>query len=320
MSVLVVGSVAYDTVVAPAGRRDDALGGSATFFSVSGSYFAPVTLVAVVGDDFRSEDIELLRSHDVDTSGLERRPGQTFRWSGVYSTEDVNTRSTLDTQLNVFAQFAPELSDRQRRMPYLFLANIDPELQLQVLGQMVDRPRLVALDTMNFWIEGKNSSLRRVIREVDVLFIDEGEARDLSSEVNIVKAAAHIRGLGPDTVVIKRGEHGVLMFQGDAPFAAPAVPLENVMDPTGAGDSFAGGFVGYLAATGGLSPNGMRRAAVAGSVMGSFAVEGFSLDGISSLSVDDIERRFRLLTEISQFRALGDAESWPIRNRTSVGS
>ena len=314
MSILVVGSVAYDSVVTPAGSRDEALGGSATYFSVSGSFLTEVSVVAVVGDDFHSEDIGLLNSRRVDTSGLERRPGRTFRWSGVYSAEDVDTRRTLDTQLNVFADFSPTLSPEHRRLPYLFLANIDPDLQLDVLNQMETRPRLVALDTMNFWIERKNSSLRRVVRNIDVLFIDEGEARALASEVNLVKAAQHIMSLGPATVIIKRGEHGALLFHGESVFAAPAFPLEHVIDPTGAGDAFAGGFLGYMASTGDMSPDAFRRAAVMGSVMGSYAVESFSLNRLSSLTQADIEARFRALTDVTHFSPLEDGESLPWRD------
>jgi sugar/nucleoside kinase (ribokinase family) len=313
MSVLVVGSVAYDSVVTPAGSRDEGLGGSATYFSVACGYFAPVGIVAVVGDDFRSEHVELLESHKVDTLGLERREGSTFRWSGVYGAEDVNSRRTLDTQLNVFAHFSPTLSPRQRRVPYVFLANIDPDLQLDVLNQAASRPSLVALDTMDFWIEGKASALRRAIGSVDVLFVDEGEAMELAGEVNLLLAARRIKELGPGTVVIKRGEHGVLLSQDDWVFVAPAFPLEDVVDPTGAGDCFAGGFMGYLAATGDLSPDGFRRAAVLGSVMGSFAVESFSLDRVGSLTKGQIEDRFRAFTRISQFPPLNDGESIPWR-------
>ena len=309
MSILVVGSVAYDSVVTPAGSREEALGGSATYFSIASSFFTPVSVVAVVGNDFLPDHMELLKNHGVDTSGLEQLAGKSFRWSGKYSTEDVNTRLTLDTQLNVFADFSPTLRPEHRRAPYIFLANIDPDLQLDVFNQVEARPMLVALDTMNYWIEGKNSSLRRILKEIDVLFIDEGEARELAGEVNLVKAMRHIMKLGPSVAVVKRGEHGVLMFHGEWMFAAPAFPLEHVVDPTGAGDSFAGGFLGYLASSGDLSPEGFRRAAVLGSVMGSFAVESFSLDRLSSLTKADIEARFRAFTELSQFPSLGGGES-----------
>ena len=313
MSVLVVGSVAYDTVVTPVGSRNDALGGSAAYFSASCSYFAPVSVVAVVGTDFLPEHRELLSSRGVDLSGLQTAEGDTFRWSGVYSAEDVNARSTLDTQLNVFAQFAPSLTEEQRRAPHLFLANVDPDLQRGVLDQMESRPKLVGLDSMNFWIERKNSSLRSVISGADVVFMDEGEARSLASEVNLVKSAHRMMDFGTEAVVIKRSGHGVLMQHGDALFAAPAVPLENVVDPTGAGDAFAGGFMGYLSATGDASPAGFRRAAVMGTVMGSFAVESFSLDRLTSLTADDIEGRFRELTKLVQFESIEEGGPLPLR-------
>ena len=309
MSVLVVGSVAYDSVVTPSGSRQDSLGGSATFFSVASSYFTDVSVVAVVGDDFKSKDIDFMKKHGVDVSGLEVcQGGKTFRWSGVYS-EDVNTRETLETQLNVFADFSPKIHCEQKRTPFLFLANIDPDLQFSVLSQMDKRPQLVALDSMNYWIEGKNCSLNKVIESVDLLFVDEGEARAIASEFNLIRCAEHIMGLGPQTIVIKRGEHGVLVFHGSVIFSVPGFPLTNPLDPTGAGDSFAGGFIGYLSASGDLSLNGFRRAAVTGSVMGSFAVESFGLDRIGSLAVADIDARFRAFTELSQFQPLDERES-----------
>jgi sugar/nucleoside kinase (ribokinase family) len=313
MSILVVGSVAYDSVKTASGSRQDALGGSATYFAISGSYFASVGLVAVVGEDFVQEDVALLRSHRVDTSGLKTAPGRTFRWAGEYSQEDVNSRTTLDTQLNVFADFQPELTPQQKREPYLFLANIDPELQLNVLGQMEERPKLVAADTMNFWIEGKKEALTEVVKSVDVIFLDEGETRLFAGVTNVVTAARHILSLGPKMVMVKRGEHGVVQFMRDSIFSAPAYPLETVVDPTGAGDSFAGGFMGYLASTEDLSARGFRRAAVLGSVMGSFAVESFSLERIRSLTLPELNDRFREFTQLSHFDGLEDAESLPWR-------
>ena len=265
----------------------------------------------MVGDDFDPAHVKLLRSHGVDMSGLETKQGRTFRWSGVYGAEDVNTRDTLDTQLNVLADFAPQLSDMQSTLGYLFLANNDPELQMSVLDQMAERPRLVALDTMNFWIDGSREALGRVVSEVDVLFMDEGEVRSFSGEASLLAAARRIMDMGPAVVVVKRGEHGVLLVQESGLFAAPAYPVDGVVDPTGAGDCFAGGFVGYLAATGDLSAHGFRRAAIVGTVMGSFAVESFSLDRVSSLERDDIEGRFRTLTEITAFAPLGEGESLP---------
>ncbi len=314
MSVLVVGSVAYDSVTTPAGSRQDALGGSATYFSVASSYFTPVSVVAVVGEDFRTEHVQLLEDKKVDVSGLERKPGRSFRWTGVYSAEDVNSRETLDTQLNVFAEFSPSLSADQQRTPYIFLANIDPELQLGVLEQLEATPMLVAMDTMNFWISGTNAGLRRVLEKVDVLFVDEGEIRDLTGEVNLVTAAGKAMDMGPSVVAVKRGASGVLLVGHDSAFAAPAFPLDEVVDPTGAGDSFAGGFMGYLASTGDLSSDGFRRAAALGSVMGSFAVESFSLDRLVSLTRAEIEERFRALSELVRFVPLRDTETLPWRN------
>ena len=313
MTVLVVGSVAYDSVETPAGHRKDALGGSATYFSVACSNFAPVSLVGVVGEDFRNSDVELLRSHGVDLSGLERVEGQTFRWSGVYGPEDVNTRTTLDTQLNVFADFAPSLSEAQRDAPYLFLANIAPSLQLKVLQQMRRRPKLIALDTMNFWIDGSAPQLREVVRQVDVVFMDENEARSFTDSMNLMQAAKAIHSMGPGTVVVKRGEHGAILFHAGQPFLTPAVPLERVVDPTGAGDTFAGGFLGYLAATEDSTEQGFRRAAVTGSVMGSFVVEGFSLERLSKATGEEIETRFRQLSTLTWFDPLADDESLPMR-------
>ena len=322
MSILVVGSVGYDSVKTPAGIRHDALGGSATYFSVSGSYFAPVVMVAVVGDDFTSASMDLLKAHRVDLTGLKTAPGKTFRWAGVYGREDVNSRETLDTQLNVFADFAPQLSPEQRSLPYLFLANIDPELQLNVLGQMEHRPRLVAADTMNFWIDGKREALTEVVRSVDVLMMDEHEVRQFAAphvgSVNVLKAARFILGMGPQVVIVKRGEHGVIQFTGEAIFAAPAYPLETVVDPTGAGDAFAGGFMGYLAAIDDPSPGVFRQATVLGSVMGSFAVESFSLERLGSLESHDVTDRFRDFTRLSHFDGLRPDETLPWRSR--IGS
>ena len=313
MSVLVVGSIAYDSVQTPAGSRDEALGGSATYFSVACSNFAPVSLVGVVGEDFRDADVEILRSHGVDLSGLERVEGRTFRWSGVYGPEDVNTRTTLDTQLNVFAEFAPNLSEAQRDAPYLFLANIAPSLQLDVLRQMRKRPKLVALDTMNFWIEGSGPELKEVVRQVDVVFMDENESRSFTDSTNLMQAAGAIHAMGPRTVVVKRGEHGAILFHEGQPFLAPAVPLERVVDPTGAGDTFAGGFMGYLAATEDLTERGFRRASVTGSVMGSFVVEGFSLERLAKATGEEIETRFRQLSTLTRFEPLADDELLPMR-------
>ena len=313
MTLLVVGSVAYDSVETPQGAREDALGGSATYFSIASSYFSPVSLVAVVGEDFQPEHIALLEKHDVDVSGLERVDGDTFRWSGVYSTEDVNQRETLDTQLNVFADFKPNLAGEHRNADFLFLANIDPELQLEVLGQMEKRPKLVALDSMNFWIDGKKNELDSIVEAVDIVFMDEGEARQYAGEANLRQAAARIHDVGPRTVVIKRGEHGVLVSNEGHLFSAPAFPLDRVVDPTGAGDTFAGGFVGLISATGDQSDDGIRRAAALGCVMESFTVEDFSADRLASLTHEEVVQRFSEFERLTQFTGLDHSNSLPWR-------
>ncbi len=309
MTLLVVGSVAYDSVQTPQGAREDSLGGSATYFSIASSYFSPVSLVAIVGEDFKPEHIALLEKHDVDVSGLERVGGDTFRWSGVYSTEDVNQRETLDTQLNVFADFKPNLSEQHRNADFLFLANIDPELQLEVLGQMNQRPKLVALDSMNFWIDRKKNELDKIVEAVDMVFMDEGEVRTYANEPNLRRAAARIHEVGPTTVVIKRGEHGVLISNEGNLFSAPAFPLDRVVDPTGAGDTFAGGFVGLISATGDLSESGIRRAAVLGSVMGSFTVEDFSANRLAALTHEQVVERFSEFERLTQFTGFDKSNS-----------
>src|SRR5512134_453077 len=245
MPILVVGSVAYDTVETPFGRAERVLGGSASFFSVAASFFGPVNLVGVVGDDFGEEQIAAFRGRPIDLDGLERMEGKTFHWQGKYS-YDLNSRDTICTDLNVFEFFEPKIPARYRGSEVVFLGNIDPVLQRGVLEQ-VERPRIVACDTMNFWISGKADELRRTLAKVQVLLVNDAEARELSGEWNLVRAARAIRAMGPRTLVVKKGEHGVLMFTDNGSFAAPALPLEHVVDPTGAGDTFAGGFVGYLA-------------------------------------------------------------------------
>lgn len=313
MSVLVVGSVAYDSVTTPSASRRDALGGSAMYFSIAASRFTPVSLLAVVGDDFDERHIALLQSRGVDVSGLQRASGGTFRWAGEYH-PDMNTRDTLDTQLNVFADFAPQLTAEQRRRPYLFLANIDPELQLSVIRQMERRPKFIALDSMNFWIDSKPDALAEAVGGVDALFMEESEVRDFSGEGNLALAARRILSMGPSVVVVKQGAHGALLFAGDSIFAAPAYPLERVVDPTGAGDCFAAGFMGYIAATGDATPAGCRRATVLGSTLGSFCVEDFSVDRLLTLTDADIDARFRAFTALSAFEPLADGETLPKRN------
>jgi sugar/nucleoside kinase (ribokinase family) len=301
--LLVVGSVALDSVATPFGTVREALGGSATYFSYSASFFTGVRLLATVGEDFPREHLELLSGHGVNIAGLQVSRGRTFRWTGEYG-YDLNEAKTLDTQLNVFAEFKPVLSAELRRVPYLFLANIDPVLQLDVLRQMAERPRLVALDTMNFWIRGKREELLKVLAEVDVVTINDGEARQLAGEPNLVRATRAIASMGPRTVVVKRGEYGALMFTGDAFFMVPAYPLESVYDPTGAGDTFAGGFVGHLAAMDRVDAATMRRAIVYGSVMASFAVEDFSLNRLTRLSRDEIVARYEAFGDLMRVEAL----------------
>ncbi|MBI1848137.1 MAG: bifunctional hydroxymethylpyrimidine kinase/phosphomethylpyrimidine kinase [Candidatus Rokubacteria bacterium] len=289
--MLVVGSVALDSVQTPFGKVREVLGGAATYFSFAASFFTGVRLVGTVGEDFPPEHLQLLREHRVDLGGLQQRPGRTFRWTGEYG-YDLNEAKTLDTQLNVFADFKPALSDTFRSTPFLFLANIDPELQLDVLQQMKSRPVLVALDTMNFWIQGKRSALLQVLGKVDVVTINDAEARQLAGEPNLVKAARAITGMGPTTVVVKRGEYGALMLSEGTFFVVPAYPLETVYDPTGAGDTFAGGFMGYLAAQGRFDRGVLRRALVYGSVMASFTVEDFSLERLKRLTRQEIAERY----------------------------
>jgi sugar/nucleoside kinase (ribokinase family) len=289
--LVVVGSVALDTVKTPFGQAVEALGGSATYFAYAASFFAPVRVVAAVGEDFPRAHLDLLRARSVDVEALEVLPGaRTFRWSGEYGF-DLNEARTLDTQLNALAAFRPALGPAHRAAPFLFLANIDPELQLAVRRQMT-APALVALDTMNFWIDGKREALGRALAEVDVLLINDAEARMLAREPNLVKAARAIAALGPRVVVIKRGEYGALMLSDGAFFFTPAFPLDSVFDPTGAGDTFAGGFMGYLASRGLTDAASARRAMVYGAVMASFTVEDFSLERLKRVQPADIEQRF----------------------------
>jgi sugar/nucleoside kinase (ribokinase family) len=302
MGILVVGSVALDSVKTPFGRVEDALGGSGTYFSIAASYFTAVQMVAVVGEDFPDRHVRLLKDHRIDVDGLKKVTGRTFRWKGQY-TYDLNQAETLDTQLNVFASFKPEIPAAYRDAKYVFLANIDPELQLEVLAQ-VRRPRLVACDTMNFWISGKRPQLKKTLQRVDMLLINEAEARQLAEETNLVKAARRIMTWGPRALVVKRGEYGALFFNHTSMFAAPALPLEAIADPTGAGDSFAGGFMGYLARCEKLGDADLRRAIIFGSVMASFNVEDFSLNRLAKLDWKKITRRFGQFEKLTRFEAI----------------
>jgi sugar/nucleoside kinase (ribokinase family) len=302
MSILVVGSVAYDDLETPAGRRENVLGGAATHFSMAASFFTKVHVVGVVGQDFDPEHLELLQGRGINLSGLKvMEDGKTFRWKGHYL-KDLNSAETLDTQLGVFAQFDPELTEQHRTRPLLFLANIHPELQMKVLDQM-EGPRLIAMDTMNMWIETERDRLQQVIQCVDMIFVNDAEARSLSGEQNVTRAARKIMEWGPQYVVVKRGEYGSLVYTADTVFSTPALPLTEVKDPTGAGDTFAGGFLGYLARVGNFEDMSMRRAAVCGSVMASFQVEDFGLERLTHLTHDDIDARFRQFCELAHFGA-----------------
>jgi len=302
MSILVVGSVAFDTVETPFGRAERVLGGSASFFSLAASFFAPVNLVAVVGSDFGEKELEAFRGRPIDLAGLERLDGKTFHWQGKYSL-DLNSRDTICTDLNVFEFFEPRIPDGYRASSHVFLGNIDPVLQRRVLDQ-VERPALVGADTMNFWISGKPRELRETLTRVDILLINDSEARELSGEWSLPKAARAIRAMGPQTLVIKKGEHGVLLFTDGGAFAAPAFPLEHVFDPTGAGDTFAGGFFGYLAAAGRHDDAHLRRAIVVGSTLASYCVEAFSLDRLRTLTRPEIEARYKAFLDLTRFDAL----------------
>lgn len=300
--LLVVGSVALDTVKTPFGEVAEVLGGSATYFSTAASFFTTVDLIAVVGEDFPPQHVAFLKSRGVDLTGLERRPGQTFRWQGEY-THQLNEAHTLDTKLNVFETFRPKIPETYRSPEVLFLGNIDPELQLDVL-QKLPRPPLVACDTMNFWINGKREALWRVLEKVDILIINDGEARALGGNPNLVKVAQLVLARGPKHLIIKRGEYGVLMFNEKQVFGAPAFPLEDVRDPTGAGDTFAGGFLGYLSATGNRTNEALKQAIIFGSVMASFTVESFSLDRLRILDYKEVHERFRAFKQLTHFEDL----------------
>ncbi|WP_291157457.1 PfkB family carbohydrate kinase [Gemmatimonas sp. UBA7669] len=297
--VLVVGSVALDSVETPFGKADEVLGGSGTYFSSSASHFTPVQLVGVVGDDYPVEKLEPLAARGVDLAGLEKAEGTSFRWRGRYR-HDLNSAETLETHLGVFSHFRPKIPEQFKRAPFVFLANIDPRLQLQVLEQ-VEKPRLVACDTMNFWIESRRPELVELLGHVDLITLNDAEARQLTEHTNLVQAARWIMDKGPKHVLIKKGEHGAFMFTRESIFFAPAYPLESVFDPTGAGDSFAGGFIGYLAATGDLSDENMRRAVVVGSAMGSFAVEKFSNARLLEITRADIDKRLQEFRQLVAF-------------------
>ena len=303
MSLLVVGSVAFDAVETPFGKRERMLGGSATHFSLAASFFTEVSVVGVVGSDFGERAMDVFRQREINVSDLERvESGKTFFWRGRYD-YDLNTAHTLDTQLNVFADFQPKLSDESRRARFVFLGNIQPDLQREV-RESVPQAQLVALDTMNYWIESARESLIKTIGSVDVMIINDAEARQLSGEPNLHRAAAKVREMGPKTLIVKRGEYGAAMFSDAGYFAIPAYPLESVFDPTGAGDTFAGGFMGYLASHDSIDDATMRRAMIFGSVMASFNVEEFGTERVARLTYDEINERFRTFKRMTHFEEI----------------
>ncbi len=299
MSLVVVGSLAIDTLETPQGRAYEVPGGAASYFAVAASFFTPVQMVGIVGSDFPQRELDWFASLGIDLAGVEVRAGKSLRWSGRYH-EDMNVRDTLAFAANVFETFAPELPETYRGAPFVFLANIAPSLQARVLDQ-VRAPRLVGADTMNLWIDTTRSELDALLRRVPLLMVNDEEARLLSGERNMVRAARRILAMGPESVMIKRGEYGALYFSAETVFAVPAYPLEQVFDPTGAGDSFAGGVMGYLASSGDLSPSGVRRAIVYGSVLASFTVEAFGLDRLRQLTRDEIDQRYRQFVSLTSF-------------------
>lgn len=305
MSVLVVGSIALDTVKTPVEEHADLLGGSASYASVGASFFGPVSCVGVVGDDFPQEHIDFMAGRGINLDGLQRAPGKTFRWSGEYMW-DLNTRETRSVELNVFEHFNPTLPAGYTETPYVLLANIAPKLQSHVLDQM-NKPRFVIADTMDLWISIAKDDLTALLKRVDLLILNDGEARMLTGETSLIKAGARIRALGPRYVAIKKGEHGCLLFGPDQFFSCGAYPLEDIHDPTGAGDTFAGGLVGYIASQGKpeVTFEDLRRGVVYGSVLASYNVEAFSLERLRTLTQNDIEERYRSFRLMSQFESLG---------------
>jgi len=301
VSLLVVGSVAFDALESPYGKVERALGGAATYFAVAASFFTHVNLVGIVGDDSTEVHARIFRGRTTDIDGLERAKGTTFVWAGRYS-QNLNERVTLTTELNVFAEFKPRLPDKYRDSKFVFLANIAPELQRDVLHQVKKRPKIAALDTMNYWIERSNAELRETLKHVDILMINDSETRELSNEHNLLRAAKHIFKMGPTTLIVKRGEYGAMMVDKRGVFCVPAFPLEEPHDPTGAGDSFAGGFMGYLAGNGDKGDAALRRAMVFGSVLGSFAVEQFGLERLRHLKRSEIHARARHFAKLTQFK------------------
>ncbi|MDP3791948.1 MAG: PfkB family carbohydrate kinase [Candidatus Omnitrophota bacterium] len=299
MSILVVGSVALDSIETPFGKKEEILGGSATFFSISASFFDKVNIIATVGEDFPKRHLQLLKNRNIGTEGIEISKGKTFRWEGRYE-YDMNVAHTLATHLNVFQDFAPKIPDSLKNPRILFLANIDPDLQESVLRQ-VEKPKLIACDSMNHWITSKKKSLEKFLHKVDVFFLNDAEARQFSGEANLMKAAKIIVSKGPKSVVIKKGEHGVIYYSKRGHFVAPAYLLENVFDPTGAGDTFAGGVIGYLSKAGKINDAAIRKSMVYGSIMASFAVEDFSVNRLLAIKMSDINKRYSDFKKLTRF-------------------
>ena len=300
MSLLVVGSVAFDAIETPLGKVDRTLGGAASYFALAASHFTPVRIVAVVGDDFTKKEEAVFRGRKINLDGVEHASGKSFFWSGRYSL-NMNERTTLATELNVFANFRPTLPESYRDSEFVFLGNIDPTLQRSVLQQMRRKPKVAALDTMNYWISGTPDALRQALKDVQILMINDDETRQLTGEHNLLRAAKAVFKLGPETLIIKRGEHGALMVHDKFIFSVPAFPLEEVRDPTGAGDSFAGGFMGYLASVGRINERTLRSAMVYGSVVGSFTVEKFGVERLASATRREITARARLFSRLTAF-------------------
>jgi len=299
MSLMVIGTVAFDSVKTPFGEADNVLGGSATYFSVSASYFTSVRLKAVIGEDFPEESMNVFAKHKINTDGLQKLPGKTFSWKGSYGF-DLNTATTLETNLNVLMEFNPVLSEEDKNAEFVFLANIDPSLQIEVIKQL-NSPKLVALDSMNFWIENKKEELLKAISMVDMVVVNESEARELTGTPSLVKAAKDLQKMGPKTVIIKQGEYGAISIFNDEIFSAPAYPLEDVHDPTGAGDTFAGGVMGYLASRGVLTSDSLRQSMIVGSAMASYNVESFSLNRLTDLQFNDIVARYNEIKRLTSF-------------------
>jgi sugar/nucleoside kinase (ribokinase family) len=297
MNLLAVGSIAFDDLETPAGKREHLLGGSATYFSLCASNFFPIQLVAVVGDDFGSDEESVFLDRSINLDGVMRQTGICFRWKGLYGS-DLNEAQTIETNLNVFAGFVPKLPKHYKNAPYLFLANIDPVLQLEVVGQMTARPKWIALDTMNYWIKGSPAALKKALQQIDILLINEAEAKSISGEKNAIRAAKAVSSMGPKIVVIKRGEYGALLVTTDMCIPVPAVPMETVIDPTGAGDTFAGGFLGFLASMGNLEETTLRKAMLIGTIMASFTIEDFGIGKIASVTTPTIQDRLKRFSQV----------------------